>query len=163
MRRKRVIYETVQEAIQAIADANDGRVTPEQVVDAARDEESPLHGHIEWDDGNAAFAHRLDQARMLIRSVKLVITTQTLKVKSVAFVRDPEKDPRDAGYVSVTKIKTDEDLKRDVLIQEFSRAAASIKRARVLATVFDMEEDVDQFLVSIDAFRQQLEAPAVQN
>ncbi|MFG1794247.1 hypothetical protein [Nocardia sp. NPDC049149] len=49
-----------------------GRLLPEDVVDAARDEASPLHGRFEWRDDIAAEAYRRDQARELIRSVRLV-------------------------------------------------------------------------------------------
>ena len=48
-----------------------GHLTPEIVLDDARDESSPLHDHFDWDDASAAEAHRLDQARGLIRRVKV--------------------------------------------------------------------------------------------
>lgn len=42
------------------------------VVEAAREEDSPLHGCFIWDDSEAGEAYRLIQARTLIRSVVLV-------------------------------------------------------------------------------------------
>ena len=49
--------------------AVDGKLTAQAVVDAAREESSPLHGYFEWDDNKAANEYRLLQARKLIRVV----------------------------------------------------------------------------------------------
>jgi len=48
-----------------------GHLTPDLVVQAAQDEQSPIHSIFEWDDGKAAHQHRLWQARRLIRSVQI--------------------------------------------------------------------------------------------
>lgn len=46
-----------------------GELTPKDVVDDARNRNSPLHPFFEWDNTAAAEAYRLSQARGLIRSV----------------------------------------------------------------------------------------------
>lgn len=51
-----------------------GALTPKGVVDAARDEAHPLHSRFEWDDAVAGEAYRLEQARGLIRSVRVTYT-----------------------------------------------------------------------------------------
>lgn len=51
--------------------ARNGRLTPEMVVGKARDPNHPLHAHFEWDDVKAGDKYRLDQARNLIRTIKL--------------------------------------------------------------------------------------------
>ena len=48
-----------------------GHLTPDLVLAAAADEQSPIHSIFEWDDGKAGHQHRLWQARHLIRSVKI--------------------------------------------------------------------------------------------
>jgi hypothetical protein len=50
-----------------------GALTASAVVEEARDEESPLHESFEWDDSKAAEAHRLFQARDLIRRVEFIV------------------------------------------------------------------------------------------
>ena len=50
-----------------------GVLTPQVVLDDAMTDESPLHDFFEWDDEEAAFQHRLSQARYLIRSVEVII------------------------------------------------------------------------------------------
>jgi hypothetical protein len=49
-----------------------GGLTPALVVDEARPETHPLHERFEWDDSVAGEAYRRDQARRLIRSVRVV-------------------------------------------------------------------------------------------
>lgn len=49
-----------------------GTLTPQNVVDVARDPEHPLHSRFEWDDAVAGEAYRRDQAHELIRKAKIV-------------------------------------------------------------------------------------------
>jgi hypothetical protein len=49
-----------------------GRLTPELLVDVARDEGHPLHGRFEWDDSIAGERWRRHQAHELIQSVRVV-------------------------------------------------------------------------------------------
>lgn len=60
------------EELNKIAE-NNGGITAEAVVAAARPKSSPLHVAFEWDDSAAGAAYRLDQARRLIKSVELVV------------------------------------------------------------------------------------------
>lgn len=63
--------QAIGEALEKIAEANQGHLKPEAVVEAAKDEQHPLHPHFEWNDARAANAFRLDQARMIIRSISI--------------------------------------------------------------------------------------------
>lgn len=58
-------------ALEEIAAQNNGEVTPVTIVDAARNPKSPLHPHFEWDTTAAAEAYRREQARDLIRIVRI--------------------------------------------------------------------------------------------
>lgn len=60
-------------------------VTPEQLVDAARDENSELHQCFEWDDSIAAEMYRKDQARKILRL--LVIKQEETESKELPPVR----------------------------------------------------------------------------
>src|ERR1700680_1931431 len=62
----------IGEALAQIAAASNGHLTPKAVVSEARNNRSVLHRHFEWDDAVAAEAFRLDQARTLIRSIRVV-------------------------------------------------------------------------------------------
>lgn len=50
----------------------EGKLTPQIVVDVARDPEHPLHSRFEWDDAVAGEAHRRQQAHDLIRKARIV-------------------------------------------------------------------------------------------
>ena len=49
-----------------------GELSPQPVVDEARNPQHPLHSRFEWDNAIAGEAYRLQQARELIRSVRIV-------------------------------------------------------------------------------------------
>ena len=105
-----------------------GRLTAEQVVDVARNETSALHGCFEWDDSKPAESYRIEQARELIRRVKIEITIQERTIKTVAYVRDPDKDASLPGYQNTLKVTT--------------RGAADLMRAELAAISADMERAV---------------------
>lgn len=46
-------------------------VTARDVLDAARSINSPLHSYFEWSDKVAADLHRLDQARVILRTIRV--------------------------------------------------------------------------------------------
>ena len=59
----------IGEALQRVKDSHEGDLNPKDVVEAARSSRNVLHRHFEWDDQKAAEAHRVDQARELIRVI----------------------------------------------------------------------------------------------
>lgn len=145
----------VREALIALEDEN-GRLTPEAVLAAAKDPDSPLHGHFEWDDGKAAAEHRLHQARTLIRSVKVEFRIDRKIVRTVAYVRDPEAEPKAQGYRSIDSIRKVEDDARAVLVNEFASAAAHLARARQISVALALEKEVDGLLERVGVLREQV-------
>lgn len=59
-----VIVDTIESVIE-----RDGICHPSQLVEASRSEDSPTHTLFEWDDAKAAEAHRVEQARRVIRLI----------------------------------------------------------------------------------------------
>lgn len=51
----------------------DGDVTPHAVLDEARDDGSPLHKYFEWDKTKAAYNWNVQQARQLVRCLRVTI------------------------------------------------------------------------------------------
>jgi hypothetical protein len=146
--------DTIKAYLETIASAHGDRLTPNDVLEDARRPESPLHEYFEWDESKAAQAHRLDQARTLIRSVKIIVTTERRVVTAPYYVRDPDADGDDQGYVSVPKLMTNADIAREALVAEFARASALLQRARDLAAVLGLEGDVDAIIGTIETVRQ---------
>lgn len=144
----------VAEALQALADANQGKLTPEQVLEVARDPRHPLHSHFEWDDAAAGEAFRLGQARRLIRSVKVEFRTERTTVQTVAYIRDPSAAEHFQGYVSLPRLRREPDLAREALVAEFARAAAALRRARNLAAALGIQDEIDEIVSRVDGLRQ---------
>jgi hypothetical protein len=150
--------EEIKQALQAIFDAHGGRATAAQVVEAAADPDSPLHPCFDWDDESAARSYRIEQARSLIRSVRVNVKTETTQVKTVAYVRDPCVPHGEQGYIATAVARTDEDLKREILVSEFSRAGSALRRARNIAASFDLEDEVDAIVTRVQALEDAVSA-----
>ncbi len=136
-------------ALRAIADANAGALRPEDVVAAARDPASPLHQHFTWELGQAAAERWLDQARALIRTVRVRVTTTTFELHVPAYIRDPAQPTKSQGYIAIGKLATDEDLARQAVVAEFARASAALERARNVAAVLGMEAEVQRIYAEV--------------
>lgn len=121
---------------------NEGRITPERLVESATPEDDPAHDLFEWDDAKAGQQHRLAQARQYLKKVEFIRHIGTTEVKTVKYVRDPDRQPREQGYRALDKIQTDEDAAHAMLADEFARARAVLTRARKLAQVIGMESEV---------------------
>ncbi len=70
---KKANPQKIGEELSKIADAGSGELKPLAVVEYARNPKSSLHKHFTWDDKEAADAYRLDQARELIRVIRVEI------------------------------------------------------------------------------------------
>jgi hypothetical protein len=123
----------VKDELQRLANEGGGRLTADVVVASARSAKSPIHDQFEWDDKKAGRAHRLYQARQLIRSVKLNVSVEERSFVIPAYVRDPSAEANEQGYVATPKLRTDADAARDAVAAEFMRASNALRRARTLA------------------------------
>lgn len=63
--------QVIGEALEEISKSKGGELHPEDVVEVARSTRHVLHKHFEWDDTVAAENYRKDQARNLIRIVRV--------------------------------------------------------------------------------------------
>lgn len=149
--------------LKKLADESGGRLTPEAVVNDAKSPRSPLHRCFDWDDSEAARKWRLEQARSLIRTVKVEYevtegVVKKVKVQVHEYVRDPQAEPEEQGYVAVAKVLTDDDLKRDVLAQELGRAVALLNRARHLAEALGLAGEADELLDRLQGLRSRVTA-----
>ena len=132
------------DAVIALADRNNGKLTPELVVRAAQAKSSPLHDYFDWDDKIAGARWRLEQARELIRSVKIDITTSTVTIPAPLFIRDPNMSSDDQGYMSVVRLRSDQQMAREAVVAEFDRAGAALARAKAVAAALNLENEVEQ-------------------
>jgi len=157
------ITSLIRDRINEIAARNGGKIRPDDVVEDARDPDSPLHARFEWDVSKAANAHWLDTARELIRAVRVTITTDTTVVSSVAYVRDPSVGSDEQGYVSVTTLRSDEDLAREAIVYEFARANGALARAREVAAALNLRSEVDRLIAGVNRAKAKAEKSKPEN
>lgn len=132
--------------ITALEDS-EGRITPQQVVEAARDEASPLHGLFDWDAASAAERWWLHQAREILGAVKVQVTTQQAVISAPCYVVDTEAEG--AGYRSVASLKKNPASARESLIYTLEVAAGHVRRAFDLAGPLGLQDEVDRLLKQI--------------
>lgn len=133
-----------EQALIALSEQHGGNITPELVVRAAKSKDSPLHDYFDWDDKVAGGKWRIEQARELIRSVRIIVTSDKISIPAPHFVRDPQAEPEEQGYVSVLKLRSDEDRAREVVVSEFGRAAAALARAKAVAAVLNLDNEIER-------------------
>lgn len=128
----------VGERIEQIRTINAGSVTPELLVDDARAEDSPLHSCFEWDDGRAAEKFRLDQARLVLRSI-VVSVTEDRRLPVRAFVAIERNDDEGKVYTSVQEALGTDALREQLLnnaLREVQSWRRRYSRLKELASVF---------------------------
>lgn len=120
--------------LKRIAKENDGILDPEVVISEAKSKKSPLHDSFTWDNTEAAHQFRLEQARHLIRVCVQVEDVNGKDVEYRVFVSlSDERKEEGTGYRIMTDVLSDEDLRRQLLLdaknemfcfqQKFSRLA----------------------------------------
>jgi len=154
--------EAIRQRFLKIEKKHGGRLTPDDVLTDAADPDSPAHAYFTWDDTKAGHAYRLDEARTLITSVRVVFRTETTTVTSVAYVRDPSAGASEQGYISISRLRSNTDAARDALVSEFSRVADMLRRARELAVVLGATEDVETLLQSVVGLKRRFESEPAQ-
>jgi hypothetical protein len=115
-----------REYIEAL-ESRSGKLSPLDVVEAARAKDSPIHGCFDWDDTEAANKWRLEQARELIRRVKIEIQYEETTIRTVKYVRDLNEKPDECGYQNL--MKTRKQTAEDIVKAEWSAVLALAKRA----------------------------------
>ncbi len=89
-----------------------GELTAEKVVEKAHALSSPLHDAFTWDDTVAAQERRMDQARYLIGSVRVIVKESNLspeKETRKAFHHVPNAHGRAGIYATPATLRTDAD------------------------------------------------------
>lgn len=88
--------------------ADDGTILPDDVVEAAKPKESPLHQCFTWDDQIAATFWRRHEARIIIRALVVVPENGASEVSAYTHVK-ASKDGS-GGYYPTAAVLINEDL-----------------------------------------------------
>jgi len=93
-------------ALDAIL-AKEGNLTPALVVDAAKRKDSPLHHYFTWDNSKAAQNYRLLEAAILIRTVRMKISTGDVTHRASAFLLPVRGE---GNYRPITEVISNKEL-----------------------------------------------------
>ena len=137
--------QAIGEVLQALTDRAGGDLKPEAVVNAARDHGCALHVHFEWDDKIAAEAHRLDQARNIIRIIR-VEDEDAVGGNVRAFVSIAGNTG--VAYKPIAVVKKSHDLQLALLKTAERDLEAFKARYRELKDICDLVETVRERVVS---------------
>ena len=117
-------------SIEQLRKKCDGKLHPEEVVEAAKAARHPLHNDFEWDDKAAAAVQRVETARKILRS--FVVVRKEIKSdrpqRVYGITKEPQVGPGRARHVyqSMEDILKDDDLRAELL----SRALRDLIRVR---------------------------------
>lgn len=119
-----------------------GAATARNLLNEAKDPASPIHRYFEWDDAEAADAHRLERARLLIRSIRIVVSTASVPIETKAF--HVTTSCGQTGYRPAATVFADQDMSTQVVataMRELSGWRARYQQYRKvaqLAPIFDV-------------------------
>ena len=135
-----------------------GRLVPTAVVEAAADPDSPLHNYFTWDNDEAAKAYRLEQARRLIRSIRVVIVEEDVRIVTPKYVRDVSREPSEQGYIAVREVVRDPEMQRPTMLYYFHAAEGALKRAASTAEALGYGDDCKAALAAVQKLLRRLDA-----
>lgn len=130
----------IRDELIRLTDQHGGTITPQQVVEAARDEASPLHKSFEWDDTAAAESWRKQQARQL-----LTVVVQYHEVGDDKFIRvpvftslTPDRKEGTVGYRLTSAVLQDDERRQQLLSDAKAEMRSFAKKYRTLTELADV-------------------------
>lgn len=112
----RMMRVAIREVLDKIAEQDEqGTLRPEAIVEAARDPKSPLHRCFTWNDEDAAYAWQLHEARVLIRTYKVVIDQAPIPIKTRAYVSLKSARVAGTGYTPIRRVLSEPELHAELL------------------------------------------------
>ena len=146
----------IREELTRLRNLGNGLLTPRAVVDAAKDENSPMHSEFTWNVNKAADQYWLDQARTLISSYTIIeIRKESVGVERYEiqeYVKDP-RIPKDQGYVHWSELKKNPALARLHMSRELATAQAYVNKAFAHAEVLGLGKEVESLLADMANLR----------
>lgn len=142
--------DTELKELERIAAKSHGVLQPLAVIEYARNENTALHKHFDWDDSVAGAKWRLEQARHLIRVTVTMIQPsaggQEQSIRAyVSLTSDRYKDG--GGYRATTAVLSDKDMRAQLLadaLSELIAFKAKYAMLKELAGVFDAIQAIPQ-------------------
>lgn len=146
--------EAITARLEALRAANNDVLTPEAIVQDARNPSSPLHSLFDWNVERAAHAYWVQRARQIMRTVTLKSKVSEHKFVEVpAYVRDPRQPHSVQGYIHIETAKSDQQLARDIIASEMAYAQQATRRAMNVSSVLNFTDDLQDISDRIEVVR----------
>lgn len=131
--------------VEALKTKHGGSLTAEQIVDAAKVKKNPLHSIFDWDDANAANEHRLETARVMMRS--FVIIRDDVKTDRPQRVYEVTREPQQGKHRVRHAYRTME----DIMANDDWRAELLTRALRDLIVIRNRYRDLQELSVVMRA------------
>lgn len=131
--------------IEALVLSNNGRISPEDIVEYARDPSTALHSRFEWDDSEASRLYRIQQARDILRISVRVMPGSNTSTRVFVSLKGDRGDTASGSYRMMVDVLTDDDLREKLLSQAYDDFVSWKKRyehLKDLVPVFDAMDAV---------------------
>ena len=134
-----------------------GRLTPEMVLADAKNPKSPLHELYNWDVRQAAEQYWIERSREIIRTIKVIVKTETTTISYPKYVRDPDMKTDEQGYISIDTLVTDKRASKRVILMETERILSCLDRARSVAEALNLMNHYHAVLEKVTGLREAVE------
>lgn len=121
-----------------------GTITPKIILEDSRDEKAPLHPCFEWNDGKAAEAYRLQQAREILVSLKVTVEKGEKEIQTRAFVNVSMEDEKDGTFIAVGKALSAEDTRQVVLMRAMAELSYFRRKYETLTELSEVFLAIEQ-------------------
>lgn len=130
------------EVLFALEERHQG-ITAELILDQATSKLSPLHDWFEWNNKKAAHEYRLEQARVLVRSIAITVQYPDgdRQIRAFHIVKNGE-----TSYRSITKIQSEEIYRQQIIANAFKELEGWRKRYKDYNELKEAVDLVDKIL-----------------
>lgn len=146
--------DVVERELSALYEKN-GKLTAEIVIQEAKQKTHPLHEFFTWDNKEAAINFRLEEARMMIRTVKITINTgvTNVTVRKYVNIRTTETDQvnpygKKSEYTEIKDVLNDEEKKQMMFVQAVSELNAFRNKYHSLQIFERLFAEIDNIINS---------------
>jgi len=129
----------------------EGKILAADVVEAAKDEDSPLHDCFMWDNSEAAHQYRLLQARNLIRVYVVEPKGEEGPVVRAFVSLTTDRVQPGGGYRAIADVMSDEELYAQMLhdaVVQMRNIQKKYKAIKELASVWSAVDEVENAAAS---------------
>jgi hypothetical protein len=160
-RKARIPWAKYRDRVHELAKRLRREVTPKDVLRDAHDRSSPYHTYFEWNDRKAAASHRLQQARQLLGSLKVIYHDELgREVKVREYIRLVHENPAThelrAGYFPRQRAMTNAGLEQQCVEQAITQLKSWIDRWRTFKRIESCYPGVQETLSALRRLKQRV-------